>query len=284
MRTEIKQVTPAIAEKWLLHNTENRRLRESSVKNLADAITRGEWKLTHQGIAFDKNGILQDGQHRLAAVIESGRTIPMMVTWDAPESNFDALDQGLKRGYSDIYGIDTGHAAVARLMAVIHNGRTGHGITAASLLPFIKATAQPYAELMAYCPRTGKIWASAPLRAAAILTVWATGSKDYPFRMYTALNHTDVEAMSPTVGVLLSQVTQQGIKAGDPTFLARCLVAFDEKRQRIKRIQINNNDAVIESVRALIEDNVFGIGTKRRVHVKPTTKASEIIAKAKATA
>jgi len=36
-------------------------------RGFAEAMRRGEWMVTHQGIAFDTQGVLVDGQHRLAA-------------------------------------------------------------------------------------------------------------------------------------------------------------------------------------------------------------------------
>lgn len=45
------------------------------VKGFAEAMSRGEWMVTHQGIAFSSAGVLVDGQHRLAAVIEAEHAI-----------------------------------------------------------------------------------------------------------------------------------------------------------------------------------------------------------------
>jgi hypothetical protein len=59
--------------------------------------------LTHQGIAFDDAGNLCDGQHRVAAVVESGVSVKMMVTTGMNEKQgelftFDAIDRGALRG------------------------------------------------------------------------------------------------------------------------------------------------------------------------------------------
>jgi hypothetical protein len=69
-----------MATQWLEGNTHNRPLNQGAVDMLAQEIREGRWKLTHQGIAFDKDGVLIDGQHRLWAVIESGVTVPMVVS------------------------------------------------------------------------------------------------------------------------------------------------------------------------------------------------------------
>src|SRR5438046_2404287 len=56
------------AEQWLAANTANRPLSRSTVRGFADAMRSGEWLVTHQGVAFDTDGVLVDGQHRLAAI------------------------------------------------------------------------------------------------------------------------------------------------------------------------------------------------------------------------
>ena len=64
MKTEVIVVSPALAKKWLDKNTVNRRVYPSVVTGLVEAIERGEWICSHQGIAFSKSGRLLDGQHR----------------------------------------------------------------------------------------------------------------------------------------------------------------------------------------------------------------------------
>ena len=59
-------ITPDMALRWLeTTNTNNRKVSEKHVHRLARDMTDGKWRLTHVGIAFDPNGTLLDGQHRL---------------------------------------------------------------------------------------------------------------------------------------------------------------------------------------------------------------------------
>jgi len=62
---------------------------------------RGEWIVTHQGIAFDENGLLVDGQHRLLAIIDSGRAVDCMVTRNLSTSVFSVTDGGIARSLKD---------------------------------------------------------------------------------------------------------------------------------------------------------------------------------------
>lgn len=73
-------ISPQTAKKWLeTKNAHNRPLSATRVRNYALDMKAGAWALTHQGIAFDEHGMLIDGQHRLAAIVESGVTIVMWV-------------------------------------------------------------------------------------------------------------------------------------------------------------------------------------------------------------
>jgi hypothetical protein len=71
VRSRVQTVTPKKAAEYLARNTANRPLAKRTVREFAQAMRRGEWLVTHQGIAFDTTGALVDGQHRLAAIIEA---------------------------------------------------------------------------------------------------------------------------------------------------------------------------------------------------------------------
>ncbi|MFE7561982.1 hypothetical protein [Kitasatospora sp. NPDC057500] len=99
--SRIVKVTPEIAESFLSRASVNRRLDKGQVRALAEAILRGEWKLTHQGIAFDKAGALLDGQHRLRAIIEANAPARMFVFDGLPTEVFPVIDTGKRRSAAD---------------------------------------------------------------------------------------------------------------------------------------------------------------------------------------
>ena len=85
IQTTYLYVTPNLASKWLEGNACNRRLNQQHAERMAQAMRDGCWKTTHQGIAFDTNGTLVDGQHRLWAIVQSGCTVKLPVTtWRTP--------------------------------------------------------------------------------------------------------------------------------------------------------------------------------------------------------
>jgi hypothetical protein len=125
--SEVWNITPALAEYILnCHNRSNRSVRRARVAEYAKAMTEGRWLLTAKGISFDCDGRLIDGQHRLLAVIESGRDARMTVSFGEHPEAFDVIDTGATRG-----GADTLHAqgfkntsalaAAARMVAAIES-------------------------------------------------------------------------------------------------------------------------------------------------------------------
>jgi hypothetical protein len=91
MKTEIVEVSPSLADKWLENNTFNRSISRRQVLRYSSDMRRGKWVLNHQGIAFSDDGTLVDGQHRLAAIVDSGVTVTIMVTWGAEKTGIDEL-------------------------------------------------------------------------------------------------------------------------------------------------------------------------------------------------
>lgn len=74
-RLSFMQVTPEIAKRWLTRNPRNRVARPATVARYARDMAAGKWHLDGSPIRFDATGTLLDGQHRLAAIIESEATI-----------------------------------------------------------------------------------------------------------------------------------------------------------------------------------------------------------------
>jgi hypothetical protein len=97
MRFELVNVTPELAARYLQKNEGNRKLREQHSASLARAMEGGQYKLTHQAAALTKRGRLIDGQHRMRAIVLSGKTIPMWIAHDVPDDVFAVLDSGLPR-------------------------------------------------------------------------------------------------------------------------------------------------------------------------------------------
>lgn len=104
-------ITPQIARKLLGdHNADNRPPNKNTVKFYRDVILADMWALTHQGIAIDTRGYIQDGQHRLMALIaateEAKRdiSVPFAVFVGMPPENFKKVDEGMLRNARQLFG------------------------------------------------------------------------------------------------------------------------------------------------------------------------------------
>jgi hypothetical protein len=95
IHTTYMDVGPDMAAQWLEGNVRNRRIDQKHVDCLAQEMMAGRWNTTHQGIAFDANGTLIDGQHRLWAILQSGCTVRMPVSIGLPADCIDTID-GMK--------------------------------------------------------------------------------------------------------------------------------------------------------------------------------------------
>jgi len=118
---QVVSVTPRLASQWLELNPNNRRISQARVSFYASQMQSGSWKLTHQGIAFDEQGYLVDGQHRLCAVILSGVTTRFWVFDGVSRESMIAIDVGKARTADDAFILlgdeATRHSvAVARIL------------------------------------------------------------------------------------------------------------------------------------------------------------------------
>lgn len=113
-------MTPRQAQ-WILDhlNTNNRPLYDPTWERYAGIVLSSQWRQTHQGLAIDREKVLQDGQHRLMAIVKAGQevVVPFFVGMD-PE-NWKAIDEGLIRTAAQQLGRGGAETNVRALAAVI---------------------------------------------------------------------------------------------------------------------------------------------------------------------
>lgn len=175
IRTKIVQVTPAMAKEWLSKNPKNRKLSLPLARQYASDMKHGEWKLTHQGIAFDKNGNLLDGQHRLMGIVIADVTIPMLVvTYTELASAMKVpIDLQKKRRLYEILSID--RCILEPIIFLLReltsgiNGNNGRRIET-EVLDFVdRHPALPEWIRENVSGACRKVVSAAPIRAATIL-------------------------------------------------------------------------------------------------------------------
>ena len=94
----IETVTPAMAKRYLTHNTLNRKIVAAHVDAIARDIRAGNWMMNAQPICFARDGRLLNGQHRLSAVIQAGESIEVPVMRGLPEEAYATYDIHAKKG------------------------------------------------------------------------------------------------------------------------------------------------------------------------------------------
>lgn len=101
-RTCCLTITPEQAKNLLEGQPLQRSVQNSVVQRYMADMERGAWEVTHQGLAFDENGQLMDGQHRLWACFLSGHAITTMVTFGLPRAVFDVVDSMTPRTHGQL--------------------------------------------------------------------------------------------------------------------------------------------------------------------------------------
>lgn len=121
-------VTPAMAEAWLLKNTNNRALNERLVNEYVYQMRKNKWRLTTDAIGFDETGRLINGQHRLTAIARTGKSVELMVATGLKPEAFNVIDVGRMRTAGDLLNVNeissgTKKAAIARNVMLYKKGR-----------------------------------------------------------------------------------------------------------------------------------------------------------------
>lgn len=119
-------ITPHVAEVLLSEKyypkDKQRKLREGVAERYGMEMKAGAWRRTNQGIAFDRNGHLIDGQHRLWGCIDSHSEFTTLVTVGLDPDAAEYIDTGIPRSLADRHLFHTGEkvsplfGAVARAM------------------------------------------------------------------------------------------------------------------------------------------------------------------------
>lgn len=98
---EVKKITPELATEWLAERWgEQRNIRIGHVNRLAADMESGRFRVSPDAILRIKNK-LANGQHRLSAVVKSGKAQYFLVMESNDEELYKVIDAGLRRTVSD---------------------------------------------------------------------------------------------------------------------------------------------------------------------------------------
>lgn len=173
MECKVISMTPALASHYLSNNPSNRPVSPKRVSQFAAMMANGQWALNGETVVISATGRLLDGQHRLAAVLEYGSAVPMLVVTGALDSTFSTIDIGAKRSAGDILAM-SGYrntnilgAAAGTIYRLFHSLMGNTTVPAPSIL----AVAERYPSLSHWAGRTdatNRILSGAALTAGCV--------------------------------------------------------------------------------------------------------------------
>jgi hypothetical protein len=98
-------VTPEMAKQLLRSQVKNRRVQQSRVDIYAKEMLAGRWTLNGSTIVIDKDGHMQDGQHRCLAIIKADKPEWLTIARGTSTDVFRTIDSGQSRRASQSFGI-----------------------------------------------------------------------------------------------------------------------------------------------------------------------------------
>ncbi len=258
IRFELVNVTPAMAANWLMKNEGNRKLREQHSASLARAMDQGKYKLTHQAAALTKKGRLIDGQHRMRAIVLSGKTVPMFIAYDVPDDVFAVLDSGMPRKMHERLRSNPADTALVttmfRLMVCTSKAQDYE-------IEMMIECFEPALRKLAAVPKHGfKKGFRAPHLAAVLLRIAmaiAHKTKDEVERIQWLLEkiyRDDLTGAPPLLHAFYRQIVE-GVANLDLAVspatdqFCRAWNAFDPAKEGVTRLQINDHAADMRDAR-----------------------------------
>lgn len=154
-------ITPDVAAHWLeMANTHNRPLKAHTVTKYTREMTEGRWRpLIGEPISFSENGTILNGQHRLWAIVKSGRAQMMLVLGGLEMNTQDAMDAGAVR--------------VAGQQLALHGWKNATGASATSRLLLQWRGGGLFSDV--YRPSTAEVVTFAEQHRDALAAATATG-------------------------------------------------------------------------------------------------------------
>lgn len=99
------ELTPELANLLWLINDSNRPFSDINLQRIKTDIIDGHYQLNGESIIISNDGLLNGGQHRVKAVMETGRAIPTMITFGVERDSRLTLDQGIPRSSAHFLGM-----------------------------------------------------------------------------------------------------------------------------------------------------------------------------------
>lgn len=105
--SEIVSVTPDIAKRLLEVNDCNRPIKPRLISRIEHDILNNQFRLNGEPIIVSEDGRLNDGQHRLMAVVSADKTVESFMTFGVPRDSRFTVDMGDVRTTIDFLKMNT---------------------------------------------------------------------------------------------------------------------------------------------------------------------------------
>jgi hypothetical protein len=115
--SEVVTLTPVLAKLLLENNPDNRPLSETQLGRLGRDLDGGLWEFNGESIIIAKTGELNNGQHRLNAVIATNQAIRVVMVFGVERKSRMTVDTGTNRTVAHFLGMN-GHNDVNALAAL----------------------------------------------------------------------------------------------------------------------------------------------------------------------
>ena len=256
-------VTPAMAQDWLdSGNIDNRYVRNQVVRRYAIMMTRGEWKATHQGVAFSDRRLI-DGQHRLLAIVQSGKPQWMVVFIEQEDDVYGKIDRGAGRTLRDDLGIHnhTVDGAVWLAQTAMADP-TSRSVTPEMVRKVIEVFEPSFSALQAAAASNVRGRTNASIRAAVALHHFASDNadKEYIVDMWKAWVGNYTEDWSLSISAAFRRMSSLDTLGGRNATDLRGAVAwngFNPKSRALKKIVVKELKNDMQEMRDVI---LMGLG------------------------
>jgi hypothetical protein len=133
-KMKLVTVSPELATKWLNGHVNFRPISERTISQYIADIAGGRWQENGETIKLDEHGKLVDGQHRLEAIIRSGKSVESWVFEGARKAILRTVDTGKRRTLGDLlhHNGEKYPNALATLLGMVHRHLMGQLRDAAS--------------------------------------------------------------------------------------------------------------------------------------------------------
>ena len=270
VQTKVMLVTPEIAKNWLTANTMNRKMDDGTVNYYADQMKKDFWTLSPDAITFSDTHKLLNGQHRLRAVVVSGKSVYMSVTFSMPEECFKNIDRQKVRSNGDVlqmHGIKSSRmmsAGISKYHALRNNLVARNACKNIYAAPTSANSKLSITDILNTYKSMPEVWDETALAAdryyskfryfgqsdylayIVYLTKWKNHPQEKVNDFFTQLSHGGTYVKNQTIQLLRDKLTENAISKTKMTGLYRNAIitktwnAFVTGRE-VQRFFFNSN-------------------------------------------